>query len=126
MTTDIEQQKNSREISNANLTNSFQPGESGNPAGRPKNSVTTLLKNASKKTTEAIAEKIREKAVEGDLGFTNLYLDRTDGPVRGKDDAQSSQDNSKNIYFILNGEQSKGLIEGISHRLGGADAVEEE
>ncbi len=75
----------SEQIKEVNVATRYQAGVSGNPAGRPKNSVTTLLKNTDKETTQKIAKKIREKAVEGDLGFTNLYIDRTDGKVKGDD-----------------------------------------
>ncbi len=59
----------------------FQPNESGNPAGRPKNSVTALLKNTDAKTTTEIAKTITRKAIAGDSQYTNIYLDRTDGKV---------------------------------------------
>ena len=62
----------------------WQPGESGNPAGRPKNSVTTILKNADEKTNEQIAQKLIELAIAGDLPALIHYIDRTDGKVADK------------------------------------------
>ncbi len=59
----------------------FQPEQSGNPAGRPKHSVTTLLKNTDKKTTKKIADKLTELAEEGDLKAIDMFIDRTDGKV---------------------------------------------
>ncbi|KKM94095.1 hypothetical protein LCGC14_1201710 [marine sediment metagenome] len=59
----------------------FRPGVSGNPAGRPKNSVTALLKNQDSLTTQAICDKLVELAKNGDLPAIREYLDRTDGKV---------------------------------------------
>ena len=56
----------------------WEPGQSGNPNGRPKSSVTTLLKE---KDTHKIAQKLYEMALEGDLGAIKEYLDRTEGKV---------------------------------------------
>ena len=123
MTTDIEQDKNRTLIEQTRATR-FQPHESGNPKGRPPNSVTTLLKERGREDNKVIADKLYDLATEGDLKAIDMFIDRTDGKVPG--DVQNSQDNSKNIYFILTGEQSKGLIEGISHRLGGEDDTKDE
>lgn len=59
----------------------FQPGVSGNPAGRPKNSVTTLLKNTDNETTKKIAKKLTALAEKGDLKAIDMFIDRTDGKV---------------------------------------------
>jgi len=60
---------------------SWKPGQSGNPAGRPPNSVTTLLKNTNALTNEQIAQVIIQKVLSGDFQFVKEYLDRTDGKV---------------------------------------------
>lgn len=57
------------------------PGESGNPEGRPKNSVTTLLKNRSPKDNQRIADKLYQLALDGDMSAIREYIDRTDGKV---------------------------------------------
>ncbi len=62
----------------------WQPGESGNPAGRPKNSVTTLLKNQDELTTKAICDKLVTLAENGDLSAIKEFIDRTDGKVVDK------------------------------------------
>ena len=80
MTTD-EQRKN-REISNANLK-PFQPGESGNPNGRPKGkSITAELRKLIDKgdTAEELAD-ILYRMSRKDLPALKELLDRTDGKV---------------------------------------------
>ena len=107
------EQSNYNRIDNIPPEKRFQPGVSGNPAGRPKNSVTTLLKNTDKKTTQKIAEKLTTLAEEGDLKAIDMFIDRTDGKVSGD---IPTQDN-RSITFVI-GDQS--LIEGIGKRLNDA------
>ncbi len=80
---DMEQQT-STDKRRANLKPQWEPGQSGNPAGRPKNSVTTLLKNTDELTTKQIADKIIELAKAGEISVIKEYLDRTDGKVADK------------------------------------------
>lgn len=56
----------------------WKPGQSGNPAGRPPSSVTTLLKE---KDRQGVADKLYAMALAGDLGAIREYLDRTEGKV---------------------------------------------
>ena len=56
-------------------------GESGNPAGRKPNSVTTLLKE---KDRQKVADKIYELVLSGDMPAIREYLDRTEGKVTEK------------------------------------------
>jgi len=77
----IKQQRSNREISNANLIPHFKPGQSGNPNGRPKSSVTMLLKNTAAQTTRQIAKQLTKQAVDGDLKAIDMFIDRTDGKV---------------------------------------------
>ncbi len=56
-------------------------GTSGNPAGRPKNSVTTLLKNRDPKDNKKVADKLYSLAIAGDMSAIREYIDRTDGKV---------------------------------------------
>ena len=78
------------QINEVNLSTRYKPGQSGNPAGRPKNSVTTLLKNVDEITNQKICDKLIELALKGDLPAIREYLDRTDGkvplPITGGDD----------------------------------------
>ena len=62
----------------------YQPGVSGNPNGRPRSSVTTILKNTDEKTNAQIAAKLIELAIKGDIPALIHYIDRTDGKVTDK------------------------------------------
>ena len=59
----------------------WKPGESGNPNGRPKNSVTMLLKNKTNEDNQAVADKLYQLALNGDMSAIREYIDRTDGKV---------------------------------------------
>jgi hypothetical protein len=65
----------------------FKPGQSGNPAGRPKGSrhKTTLAVEALLEgEAEAIARKAIEKAMEGDIAAIRICLDRLAPPVKDR------------------------------------------
>ena len=66
-----------------NLQPRWKQGESGNPNGRPKSSVTTLLKNTPDADKHTIATKLTTMAKEGDLKAIDMFIDRTDGKVAG-------------------------------------------
>jgi len=57
----------------------FKPGESGNPAGRPKKgeALTEILRNVVDK--ELLAQKLMEKVEDGDLNAIKYVYDRVDG-----------------------------------------------
>ncbi len=59
----------------------WQQGQSGNPAGRQPNSVTTLLKE---KDRQLVADKLYELALAGDMSAIREYMDRTEGKVTEK------------------------------------------
>lgn len=88
LTEPTNKQRTSREISNANLK-PWQPGQSGNPNGRPKDSLTELLRaylNAddSKEKLAVIEELVKIAKVTGMTGQVAALkeiFDRIDGKV---------------------------------------------
>jgi Family of unknown function (DUF5681) len=65
----------------------FEPGESGNPNGRPKgarNRATVLAEAMLDGEAEAITRKLIEKATEGDTTALRLCLERLLPPKRGR------------------------------------------
>lgn len=73
----------------------WQPGQSGNPGGRPKDrSLTKLLNELADRTEfdgqtlpdgktllDMIAEEFYKRALKGDFRFANAILERRDGKV---------------------------------------------
>lgn len=65
----------------------FEPGKSGNPAGRPKgsrNKTTLLVEALLDGEAEVIARKAIEKALEGDMAALRLCLERLLPPKRDR------------------------------------------
>jgi len=64
----------------------FKPGESGNPAGRPKgakNKTTLLAEEAMAEKVGAVVDKLVERALAGSTGAIRQFLDRTMPVPRG-------------------------------------------
>ena len=68
-------------IIEAGLPTRWKPGRSGNPNGRQKNAVTTLLKE---KDTQKVADKLYEMVLAGEMPAIKEYLERTEGKVADK------------------------------------------
>jgi hypothetical protein len=77
-----------------NPATQFKPGQSGNPGGRPKRTITAKLRDLLDSTElddepvkpgmqviDELAKVIVKKAKEGDFRFVNLLINRVDGKV---------------------------------------------
>jgi len=65
----------------------FEPGQSGNPSGRPKgarNKTTLLVEALLDGQSEAITRKLLEKAVQGDMTAIRLCLERLLPPTHDR------------------------------------------
>ena len=69
---------------NAKRKPGFQPGQSGNPAGRAKGSKNkkTLLREELERDGSELAQLIKNKAREGDTSCMAMWLARLDPPLR--------------------------------------------
>ena len=80
----------SSEKSGAKQDTRFKPGQSGNPAGKPKgarNATTVALENLLDGQAEALTQKAVELALSGDITALRICIDRIlpprkDRPVR--------------------------------------------
>lgn len=65
----------------------FQPGQSGNPAGKAKGNVglmpliRRLLNEGEGKEAKAVAQAALDRAKMGDAKVLAMFLDRLDGPI---------------------------------------------
>lgn len=74
----------------------FKPGQSGNPAGRPRNIIGDALRSRldrlgddGRPLAEHLAEALVQRALEGDIAAFKIIFDRVDGKV-----VAASQDDS--------------------------------
>ena len=83
-----EQQKNSKNTDRPWLKQyQFKPGQSGNPGGRPKGSVSIEAElrrrladgEAGEKIIQGLVTQALRQALEGDYKFFNMILERSDG-----------------------------------------------
>jgi hypothetical protein len=84
----------------------FKPGQSGNPAGRPKRVASELERRATKRALRRVADALLRKAGDNDAGecsveaFTALR-DTLDGPPERKDRNSSAVD----IEIVIGGSR---------------------
>lgn len=86
----------------------FEKGQSGNPAGRPRNeqAITPLLrrllqeKRAGKTRAEHVANTLLSLAEDGDLNAIRTVLERIDGKVLDQIDVTS---NGESFSFTIQG-----------------------
>lgn len=64
----------------------FKPGQSGNPAGRPKGTKlrATRLREDLAKDVPGILERVKDAALDGDMTAARILLDRVMPPVRSE------------------------------------------
>jgi len=68
-------------------TNRFQPGQSGNPDGRPKgarNKATVMAEKLMADDAEAVTRAIINKAKDGDMQAARIIMDRIAPPRKGR------------------------------------------
>lgn len=65
----------------ANLKPAWQPGQSGNPSGRPKDYITRFLRARCEKEGEAFADVLWTLAMKGDMPAIHEVYDRVEGKV---------------------------------------------
>jgi len=87
------------------IPHQFKPGQSGNPAGRPKGaSVTARIKKIIEQNEGEIADALVKAAIKnalkGDFRFWNAIVERVDGKVT----EQIEQSGSTRIEFVVRGD----------------------
>lgn len=73
------------------MTTRFQPGQSGNPAGRPRGipNPQARLRKAIEQHVPAILERLVAAALDGDVAAASLLLSRALAPLRPEALAQA-------------------------------------
>jgi hypothetical protein len=91
----------------------FKPGQSGNPSGRRKGTVSVaacLKRLLSKPDAEKICRKLIEQAKAGDLQAVRLLLDRLDGPLSGPLAVAVAQAGVQTVQAVVDGAKVEVVI----------------
>ena len=68
----------------------WQPGQSGNPAGRPKGSGdVALIRAAIAQRMPELIDTLVDRALSGDVGAARLLLERTVAPLKASEAPQA-------------------------------------
>ena len=101
----------SRKRSNANLQ-PWQPGQSGNPRGRPKKIIEPLLRKLAQSDpdgkgviAERLALKLVQMALRGNVKAMSMLLDRYDGKVA---DVVEGGDEKRPLRLIIENGNGNG------------------
>ncbi|MBS1189671.1 MAG: hypothetical protein H6R10_1463 [Rhodocyclaceae bacterium] len=113
---------------NPNLKRGWKPGQSGNPAGRPKgsrNRTTLVALAAMEQGAEEIARMLVEAALGGDISAARFVLDRLCPPMRDRPisidlpDTRSAEGISKAQQAVLEAVAGGELTPGEGAALAG-------
>jgi len=91
----------------------FQPGQSGNPRGRPKgtlNKYTELSRELLSENGVMIVQKVIDKAMEGDVACLKMCMDRIVPAHKAVEIKHENQDMAINIVVESIGEAAAKAI----------------
>ena len=82
--------------STGNLRPPWKPGESGNPKGRPKGTgladrLRAILEKDDGRVADALVASATKAALKGDFRFWKEIVDRVDGPIKQRVEAEVRQ-----------------------------------
>jgi hypothetical protein len=98
--------------------NKFRPGQSGNPAGRPKQVATKLLREMASSSLSddgetrlrRVVDQLLQKAESGDLDAIKIVLDRLEGRPRQSVslDLNQRDEYERMVENMIESEESEG------------------
>jgi hypothetical protein len=101
----------------ANLRPPWRPGESGNPAGKPKSFSRKLREVTTEDDLVAMSEAVIKKAKRGDIRAAEFYRDTTEGKPRVRVSLERDAEDDPFVASVLQLQQmlGGGVIEGQAH-----------